>query len=536
METQSCHKEEAANKESSPSTTSRRFSEDLSVVTPDVSQSSFDVKDFVQVRKIERAPNDLLTALDASASADALDVVEHDLLGAASEEAQDYRRELFRGKNLLIIQGGYKGKAYIYDRLKELGARITIMDGDDTIWRRVADEGRIDEFIYWDPVESDKNKDTFASAMKILSNREDKFDGVTTYWEDAVYVAARIAEALGVPLNPVDACYQARNKLRTRAAMAKANLPVPRFACVKTAADLPAAVKHVGMPAVLKPAYGAASMGVVRVATLEAAVKAYEKIEPDMNATADAIWAQGTEMILEELYVGDECDVDVLMCEGRVVYAKTSDNWACLEPWFQEVGTNCPSLLKSNVQKELEELAEDTLHALGFKGGCFHVELMYTRDGARIIEVNARMGGVSVSEVNLVAWGVCLIEEHALVACGIPIQPIVPEYPLEFIAECAINAPYSGTLNTDKWLDFADDITHKINYFKFEGEQIQGPEDGIPDWIAEVLVTSKNSMEEACDIVKRIVQSAPVPITPKNGSEVKPFFFPTDKHPFVVEY
>lgn len=529
MATQSIEKKE-------PMATDRRFSEDLSVVTPDASQTSFDVKDFVQVRTIGRAPSDLLAALDTSASADIFDVVDHDLLRTASVEAQEYRRALFRGKNLLIIQGGYTDKAYIYDRLKELGARITIMDKEDSAWSRAAIEGRIDEFIRWDPVESDKNADNFASAMEILNERGEKFDGVTTYWEDAVYVAARIAEALEVSMNPVDACYQARNKLRTRAAMAKAGLPVPRFACISSDGDIPAAVNQVGMPAVLKPAYGAGSMGVIRVSTVEETVKAYRNIEPEMTPSKDAIWAQGTEMILEELYVGDECDVDVLMCEGRVVYAKTSDNWPCLEPWFQELGTNCPSLLKSKVQKELEKLAEDTLHALGFQAGCFHVELMYTRDGARIIEVNARMGGVSVSEVNLVAWGVDLVEEHALVACGIPIQPVIPKCPLKFIAECAINAPYSGVLNRDDWLKPFEGLTHKIKYFKKKGDKIQGPEDGVPDWIAEILVVSQNSQEEACDIVKDIVLSVPVPIMPNEGTETKQFFMPTDKHPFVVDY
>lgn len=99
--------------------------------------------------------------------------------------------------------------------------------------------------------------------------------------------------------------------------------------------------------------------------------------------------------------------------------SETSENWSCCEPWFQEVGASCPSPLKTKVQQELEKLAENTLHVLGFRGGCFHVELMYMPDGARIIEVNARMGGASVREVNLVAWGVDLIEEHRFGACGI---------------------------------------------------------------------------------------------------------------------
>lgn len=57
-------------------------------------------------------------------------------------------------------------------------------------------------------------------------------------------------------------------------------------------------------------------------------------------------------------------------------------------------------------QKELIKLSVDTTLALGFQNGCFHVEAKYTSRGPRIIEVNARMGGVSVRDVNLYAWGV----------------------------------------------------------------------------------------------------------------------------------
>lgn len=50
-------------------------------------------------------------------------------LYVASEEAQRLRRKLLRGANVLIVQAGYSGKRFIYERLKELGVEITIMDG-----------------------------------------------------------------------------------------------------------------------------------------------------------------------------------------------------------------------------------------------------------------------------------------------------------------------------------------------------------------------------------------------------------------------
>ena len=50
--------------------------------------------------------------------------------------------------------------------------------------------------------------------------------------------------------------------------------------------------------------------------------------------------------------------------------------------------------------------------------GVFHVELKYTSRGPRLIEVNCRMGGGPVRDVNLLVWGVDLVEEHLLTSAG----------------------------------------------------------------------------------------------------------------------
>lgn len=271
---------------------------------------------------------------------------------------------------------------------------------------------------------------------------------------------------------------------------------------------------------------------------MEEAIDLYKKLLPSLDGGIDQIWCQGTECIVEEFYDGDEFDIDLLLSSGKAVYAKVSDNWACWSPYFQETGTNCPSSYKKGKQAELVDLAVASTLALGFKNGCFHVEVKYTSRGPRLIEVNARMGGVSVREVNLAAWGVDLVEEQVMSALRIPIRPVVPEKPLKFIAECALNAPYSGTVSEDNWLDFIleDHRVHKVNYFKKKGDTVTGPEDGLPDWISEILVVSEDSQDEACQLIKKIAtEKAPVPITAKVEGSERNYFFPDSHHPFATE-
>jgi hypothetical protein len=81
------------------------------------------------------------------------------------------------------------------------------------------------------------------------------------------------------------------------------------------------------------------------------------------------------ELMVEEYLDGTEVDIDVVLCDGKAVYNKVTDNWPTLEPWFNETGDNAPSLFEREKQLELEQLAEGTLKCLGFTTGVFHVEV-----------------------------------------------------------------------------------------------------------------------------------------------------------------
>lgn len=46
------------------------------------------------------------------------------------------------------------------------------------------------------------------------------------------------------------------------------------------------------------------------------------------------------------------------------------------------------------------------------------MECKFTSRGARLIEVNCRMGGGPVRDTNLLVWGVDLVEEHLMAFAG----------------------------------------------------------------------------------------------------------------------
>jgi len=208
----------------------------------------------------------------------------------------------------------------------------------------------------------------------------------------------------------------------------------------------------------------------------------------------------GVTFLMERYLDGHEVDVDVVMSEGEWQYAAVSDNGPTLEPYFNETWAVSPSLLPRQQQVALKELAVGSVKALGFLDGIFHVECKYTSIGPQLIEVNARMGGGPVYETNRRTWNVDLVEETLLCAVGIPARPNAPREPNECIANSDINALNSGRLLDDSFLEPLRGREGVISFSPHvsAGEEVVGPEDGLPTWLVEVVV-SRPTPQEALD-------------------------------------
>jgi carnosine synthase len=187
------------------------------------------------------------------------------------------------------------------------------------------------------------------------------------------------------------------------------------------------------------------------------------------------------------------------MSDGEWRYAAVSDNGPTLEPYFNETWAVCPSMLPSAQQKVLKELAIGAVRCLGFRDGVFHVECKMTSHGPHLIEVNARMGGGPVHETNLRVWGVDLVEETLFASAGIPSRPHIPgKKPVSgAVAYCDLNALSSGVLQN---MDFLRPLRENEGVISAKphvcaGDQVTGPQDGLPTWLVEVIVQRPTSKE-----------------------------------------
>ncbi|KAL4430749.1 hypothetical protein ABPG75_006005 [Micractinium tetrahymenae] len=438
-------------------------------------------------------------------------------------EGARLRRHVLRGAVVVFITAGYSSKRFIFERAKELGVRSVVIDGPDSWSKHLLEEGIIEKFVGLDMSDADTVFDRCLDVCHKIKKEMGDLDGVTCFCELAVPLASRLCERLGLATNSPQSVDAARDKHATRAIMEEAGLPTPKNMLITAGSQLPKAADHVGFPAVIKPIHGAASLGVLRVDSRESLAAAYEKVCNELAATIieNGVVRQATpeelakakskglsaSCLMEEYLDGPEVDVDLVFSQGEPVYGAVTDNWPTIEPYFNETGSNSPSILPSHQQRELLELAVKSCKALGLQIGVFHVEGKYTSRGPRLIEVNCRMGGGPVRTMNLLTWGVDLVEEQLLASAGIPSRPNVAPRPLRNIAEYSVNALRTGRLRD---LDFLNpyqgrpDVLY-ANPLVEAGERVVCVRDGLPTWICEFMV-SRGNIHEAIEYVKQIEQ------------------------------
>eukprot|EP00892_Ulva_mutabilis_P007810 jgi/Ulvmu1/5400/UM022_0195.1 len=459
-----------------------------------------------------------------------------DNMGMPTLQGQKLRRSVLRGAVVVFITAGYSGKRFIFERCAELGVRSVIIDGPESWSQQLVEDGLAEDFIGIDFGDAETLFDRLLDACRQVRSKLGDLDGIVTFCELAVPLAARLSERLGLPGNSPEAVDTARNKHAARACMERAGLPTPRNTLIKTAEDLAEAAEHVGFPAVIKPISGAASIGVIRVNDREQLETSFKRVLRDLKGArvvAGALVEASEEetdtdgnagrwmdlsIMMEEYLDGPEVDVDLVLSRKQAVYGAVTDNWPTVEPYFNETGSNCPSLLPRKEQLELVALGIQAVQCMGFDAGVFHVELKYTSRGARLIEVNARMGGGPVRDTNLLVWGVDLVEQQLLASCGIPCCPGVSPKPLTELAELSVNAMQTGIMeDTDyvKGIDETDGVLYARSLVPAGGACVS-VEDGLPTWVAELMV-QRSPVAEAVAFIKDLEQQmySKMRITPK---------------------
>jgi len=415
------------------------------------------------------------------------------------------------GKTLAVISAGYLGKRRSYVRLAELGARLVVMDEPGHWSSSLVDDGVA---AAWLPVAMTGDSDADAAAVvAVLAEAGIRPDGVVTFWEISIAVAARVAVLLGLPGNPPDAVDAARSKVRSRELSTALGLPTPKARRVQSLDELFAASSYVGFPAVVKPEFGASAVGCIRVDDMESLPKVYTLVRDVVAADDLSFFRAGNDLLIEQYLDGVEFDVDLIMHDGTCVFSSVSQNWPTAEPAFQETGLHCPPDHNRRDVERLVDLSVETAKRFGLHRGVLHIEGKCTTRGPRIIEVNARMGGGRVAEIVRGVWGVDLVEATARAALALPPDVRPSRKPRCTAVNVMLAAPRTGRLAAlplplpteppKGCLSLTIDGAEQI------GAEVTGPEDVFVSVLADITLMAKD-LRDARAIAATILQNPPV--------------------------
>ena len=254
-------------------------------------------------------------------------------------------------------------------------------------------------------------------------------DGIITFKDKCLRYAAALAQRLGLPFHSPQVARRLTDKHAQRTALRDGGVVVPAFQTVPPASDragweeLIAAARF---PAVLKPRVdNEASRDTVRVNSRD-------------NLLALAPETNGTPLVLEE-YLADRtaatrpCFADYVSVEsvvsgGSISHIAVNGRFPPAEP-FRESGFFIDAELDQHDRRAALDAATAALRALDIELGCCHTEVKFTPEGARVIEVNGRIGG-GVPEMLSDISDIALLKVAMQIALGESVhyeRPLAPE-------------------------------------------------------------------------------------------------------------
>lgn len=186
-------------------------------------------------------------------------------------------------------------------------------------------------------------------------------------------------ECLGVPVvNTSQAILRARDKLHSLQILTRAGVDIPRTAVIRTVDDLDEAIDQVGgLPCVLKLLKGTQGIGVMLAESREG-----------LEAMLQAFWSLGHIVLLQEFIAESKGkDVRAFVVGDKVIGAMRRE--AKIGEFRSNIhrgGTGRAARLS----KDDEEQVLAATRALGLQVA--GVDYLESRDGAKVIEVNASPG------------------------------------------------------------------------------------------------------------------------------------------------
>lgn len=245
-------------------------------------------------------------------------------------------------------------------------------------------------------------------------------DGIMTLATDMpMRSIAAATTLLGLPGISMDTAVKTTDKWEMIKAFKEHDVESPWFYIIERENDWDFVRKRITSPCVLKPTDNAGSRGVILVETVQKLDEAYQYSKSQ---------SRGGKVIVEEYMRGNEVSVEVIVYKGKVHILAITDKLTTGAPYFVEMGHSQPSRLPEKDLLKIRDLTSRAIKAVGIENGPAHVEVMQTKQGPKMIELGARMGGDCIT-THLVPLSTGIDMVKATIDIALGIEPdIIPKF------------------------------------------------------------------------------------------------------------
>jgi S-sulfo-L-cysteine synthase (3-phospho-L-serine-dependent) len=269
---------------------------------------------------------------------------------------------------------------------KRLGFHVT------SVWHRYREPGFFDKIIQDVKRLSDEfiegdlySESTWLTQVKAICTEFPETLLIPGVPEEFLTVFLNTAQALDQLPNSLATYEFFRNKIALRDLLSTNNKLNVSHHSIQSFSALAMALKDVSSPRILKPAVSSGSKNISRIASKSEAAAALLK------------WQDANEplgLVLEDLLDGPQFSVEAVSKNGMHAVLGITEKFPVLPPYYVENGGVFPAQISAELAQEIRSVTLEFLNIAGFRNGATHTELIATPKGVKIVESNARMGGL----------------------------------------------------------------------------------------------------------------------------------------------
>ena len=303
---------------------------------------------------------------------------------------------------ILCLASYFKGHDFLRE-CHRLGARVLLVTREvlrDADWPRDS----IDELLVMPDL---TQRESMINGVSWLARRE-QIDRVVPLDEFDLEMASTLREHMRVPGMGESTVRFFRDKLAMRMQAEERGLLVPEFVSIFNYDRIREFFARVPGPWFLKPRSSASAIGIRKISDPE-----------ELWPVLDELGDRQSHHLLERYVPGDVFHVDAIAWDGRVVFAEAHGYYQPPFDVYHGGGIFCTRTVErgSELSRQLLELNEGVVVALGMSRGALHTEFIRGRDDGRFyfLESAARVGGANIVALVEASTGLNLWREWARV-------------------------------------------------------------------------------------------------------------------------